>query len=441
MITQLIKKAVSAIFFRAVTKVGDHFYLPVRLLKTFMYIRTYWTKLISILKQIIFKIKNVQDKYAVNTAFTTIALLSFICISGIFLSFNFPTTLSEAFFGFNIYLKNSVSGQVAASLHYNSAQIFLFVIYIHIARVLLTGTYFYGTNDKLWSNGISIFIVYLITFYLGTILPMGSLGHALGVRLNILLIKIPLVGEYLLLFHNGILFASIPNLLCILLEHATLIILIIFLIRKHTILARDRKYIRESDKIITFTALYGKYFAEGCFIYYFVLMVIIGWFFPNTCNIDNMIPGNLFRLDFPYTHPLALLPLAVIYQKLGSLGLTASVLIFYIVPHVSFAVTRSWRARQVYSFFCVLFLLNFIILGVVGYCRAWDQLFVWIFVLFYFAFFFLIAYADLLDNTYVQKNPELTRIFVTESKLSQERAKYLGELVKLIIEYLKSLIR
>jgi len=88
-------------------------------------------------------------------------------ITGVTLAMHYIGSVDLAFSSVEHIMRNVNSGWLIRYLHSNGAGFFFIFVYIHIAKALYYGSY-RAPRVLLWSIGVIIFLVMIITAFLGT---------------------------------------------------------------------------------------------------------------------------------------------------------------------------------------------------------------------------------------------------------------------------------
>jgi len=115
-------------------------------------------------------------------------------LTGIFLAIHYRSNISVAFNCVDHIIRDIWSGWLVRLLHANGASLFFLAIYIHIGRAL----YFRSFSLKItWSTGISIFLISIVTAFLGYVLPWGQISYWGATVITNLLSAVPYIGNIL----------------------------------------------------------------------------------------------------------------------------------------------------------------------------------------------------------------------------------------------------
>jgi ubiquinol-cytochrome c reductase cytochrome b subunit len=93
-------------------------------------------------------------------------------------------------------------GWLIRYLHANTASFFFLFVYLHIGRGLYYGSY-KSPRTLLWAVGVVIFLVMIITAFLGYVLPWGQMSLWGATVITNLLSAIPWIGKDLVEFIWG----------------------------------------------------------------------------------------------------------------------------------------------------------------------------------------------------------------------------------------------
>ena len=133
--------------------------------------------------------------------------LSFICfylqiITGIFLTINYKPDAASAFASVEYIMRDVEWGWLIRYMHSTGASFFFIVIYLHMLRALMYGSY-KKPRELLWLFGMFIFVLLMAEAFMGYLLPWGQMSYW-GAQVIISLFgAIPLIGESLALWIRG----------------------------------------------------------------------------------------------------------------------------------------------------------------------------------------------------------------------------------------------
>jgi quinol-cytochrome oxidoreductase complex cytochrome b subunit len=118
-------------------------------------------------------------------------------ITGIFLAMFYNPSILIAFKSI-MFLNNEIYyGWWLRALHANGASFFFFCTYLHMFRGLYYGSFLFP-RQFLWNSGVLLFILMIITAFLGYVLPWGQMSFWAAMVITSLLAAIPFIGSDLI---------------------------------------------------------------------------------------------------------------------------------------------------------------------------------------------------------------------------------------------------
>ncbi len=107
------------------------------------------------------------------------AILTFMLViqivTGIVLAMHYVANSSMAFDSVENIMRDVNGGYMLRYLHANGASLFFFAVYIHIFRNLYYGSY-KAPREVLWILGVLIYVLMIITAFMGYVLPWGQMS-------------------------------------------------------------------------------------------------------------------------------------------------------------------------------------------------------------------------------------------------------------------------
>ncbi len=348
--------------------------------------------------------------------FGSLSLFTFFLqiLTGIWLTFFYTPTPSGAFSSIEMMMRDVPYGWLLRYLHSTGASVFFILIYAHIFRSLLYGSY-KKPRELVWLLGVCLYIILLLEAFLGHLLPWGQTSYWASQIGTSLLESIPKIGPALTLWIRGNNVVAGETLHRFFALHVIGIPLtLIFLIRLHLIALHnvgcnnpDGISIPRLHTKTIYTIPFHPYYTikelHALLIFLFIFSIIV--FFDPTMNgyfleANNFIPAdplltprNIRPLWYlaPYYGILCVIP----NKSLGILTMGAFLFILFMLPWLDRSPVRSMRYRGSYSRFSLaLFILNF---GLFSYMSTSaftpnKTFFVQILLLNYFLFFFLMPF-------------------------------------------------
>jgi ubiquinol-cytochrome c reductase cytochrome b subunit len=133
--------------------------------------------------------------------------LAMVCVlvqyvTGIFLVMYYTPTAEEAFASVAHIMRDVPYGWLVRGMHAVGASAFFVVVYLHMFRALLYGSY-KAPRELLWMSGVVLFILLMAEAYTGYVLPWGQMSYWASKVIISLLTAIPYVGGDLVVWLQG----------------------------------------------------------------------------------------------------------------------------------------------------------------------------------------------------------------------------------------------
>jgi quinol-cytochrome oxidoreductase complex cytochrome b subunit len=144
----------------------------------------------------------IRFTYTFGLGGSAAALVALLMMSGVLLKF-FYTPVPERAYDAIVSIQNAVPfGQFIRNIHHWSANLLVFVVFLHMIRVFFTCAY--RTRRKLnWLVGLILFIAVLLSNFTGYLLPWDQLSYWAVTICASMLTYIPGVGRWLQHFIIG----------------------------------------------------------------------------------------------------------------------------------------------------------------------------------------------------------------------------------------------
>ena len=129
-------------------------------------------------------------------------VLAIQLLTGIFLTMNYKPAASEAFASVEYIMRDVEWGWLIRYMHSTGASFFFIVVYLHMFRAMLYGSY-KKPRELIWLIGMLIFFVLMAEGFAGYLLPWGQMSYW-GAQVIISLFgAIPVVGDALVEIIRG----------------------------------------------------------------------------------------------------------------------------------------------------------------------------------------------------------------------------------------------
>src|SRR5690606_17323240 len=136
--------------------------------------------------------------------FGSLALLVLVnqIITGIFLTMNYKPDADLAFSSVEYIMRDVSWGWLIRYMHSTGASFFFIVVYLHMFRALLYGSY-RKPRELTWIFGVLIFLMLMAEAFMGYLLPWGQMSYWGAQVIVNLFGAIPVIGEDLAIWIRG----------------------------------------------------------------------------------------------------------------------------------------------------------------------------------------------------------------------------------------------
>lgn len=342
-------------------------------------------------------------------------------LTGIWLTMSYTPTSDGAFASVEYTMRDVEWGWLIRHLHTTGASALFVVIYLHMFRGLLYGSY-KAPRELVWVFGMTIYLVLMAEAFMGYLLPWGQMSYWGAQVITSLFSTIPGIGPDLAQWVRGDYLVSGITLNRFFALHViALPIVILALVALHIIALHevgsnnpdgiDINLKKDAEGVpldgIPFHPYYTVKDLVGVAIFLFVFCVVVfyfpegGGYFIETPNFE---PAN--RLQTPdhiapvwYFTPFYAMLRAVTFslfgldaQFLGVMCMGAAIAVLFVLPWLDRSPVRSMRYKGWMSrIMLALFVVSFIALGVLGTLPSTGgrTLLAQLCTFIYFAFFLL----------------------------------------------------
>ena len=123
-------------------------------------------------------------------------------LTGVWLTMNYTNSADAAFASVEYIMRDVEWGWLLRYLHSTGASAFFIVVYLHMFRGLMYGSY-KKPRELVWVFGMAIYLVLVIEGFMGYVLPWGQMSYW-GANVIVSLVgAIPVIGEDLLVWVRG----------------------------------------------------------------------------------------------------------------------------------------------------------------------------------------------------------------------------------------------
>ena len=346
--------------------------------------------------------------------FGSLALLVLVMqiFTGIWLTMNYKPDATLAFNSVEYIMRDVNWGWLIRYMHSTGASFFFIVVYLHMFRGLLYGSY-KKPRELIWIFGMIIYVCLMAEAFMGYLLPWGQMSYW-GAQVIISLFgAIPGIGDALALWIRGDYVIADATLNRFFAFHVIAVpIILLALVVMHILALHEVgsnnpdgveiKKVKDVNGIpkdgIPFHPYYSVKDIVGVavFLIFFSIVVFFmpemgGWFLER----DNFIPADPLKtpehiVPLWYFTPFYAVLRAVPDKFLGVVAMGGAIIALFLLPWLDRSPVKSIRYRGVlYKLALAVFAISFIALGYLGTQPATPVLtnFARLFSILYFGFF------------------------------------------------------
>ena len=335
-------------------------------------------------------------------------------VTGIFLTMHYKVGETTAFDSVQYIMREVPFGDLLRYMHSTGASFFFIVVYLHMFRALLYGSY-KAPRELLWLFGMAIYLALMAEGFMGYVLPWGNMSFWGAQVIVNLFGTIPVVGPGLVDWIRGDYGIADATLNRFFSLHVVAIPLVrLLLVALHLVALRhngsnnpDGIEIKEKKGAdgkpldgIPFHPYYTVKDLVGVGLF-LVLFAIVVFFVPTFGGL--FLEGPNFEPVNPLSTPDEIAPVwyftpyyailrAVPDQRMGALLMAASLIFFLLLPWLDRSPVKSIRYRgPVWKIALAIFAISFVGLGYLGLQKPEGVYVVAarVFTALYFAFFIL----------------------------------------------------
>jgi len=345
-------------------------------------------------------------------------------VTGIYLTMSYKPSAAEAFASVEYIMRDVELGWLIRYMHSTGASAFFIVVYLHMFRAMLYGSY-KKPRELIWIIGMFIFFALMAEAFAGYLLPWGQMSYW-GAQVIISLFgAIPVIGETLVEYIRGdysisdITLNRFFALHVIALPMALIALVFVHIVALHEVGSNNPDGVEIKDhKGPDGVPLDGVAFhpyhtsqdlvAIVVFLMFFCGVVFfapeMGGYFLEYANFDpadtRVTPEHIQPVW--YFTPFYAMLRAVPDKLIGAMTMGAAVLLPMFLPWLDRSRVKSIRYRGwLYKSALGIFTASFLILGWLGTQPAtgFFVMLARIFTTLYFGFFLLMPYYTVIDKT------------------------------------------
>ena len=345
-------------------------------------------------------------------------------VTGIWLTMSYVPTAEGAFASVEYIMRDVEYGWLLRYMHSTGASAFFLVVYLHMYRALLYGSY-QKPRELIWIFGMLIFVVLMAEAFFGYVLPWGQMSYW-GAQVIISLVgAVPLVGEDLMTWVrgdyliSGITLNRFFALHVVALPIVLLALVVLHLLALHEVGSNnpdgvDIKRHKNEQGVpldgVPFHPYYTVHDIQAIAVFLFIFCAVM-FFLPEMGGLFLEYPNfeRANTLKTPehiapvwYFTPYYSILRAIPDKFWGFVAFAASVAIPFVLPWLDRSPVRSWRYKgNITRVMLVLFTASFLILGVLGIKAPTPArtLLAQVCMVIYFAFFLLMPFWTAREKT------------------------------------------
>jgi len=360
-----------------------------------------------------------------------IMVLALQIVTGLWLTMNYKPSADDAFASVAYIMRDVNWGWLLRYMHSTGASAFFILVYLHMFRALLYGSY-RKPRELLWIIGVILYLAMMATAFFGYLLPWGQMSYWGAQVIVNLFAAVPGIGEDLSVWVRGDYVISDATLNRFFAFHFLVPFLIAGLVFIHIValhkvgsnnpdgieIKKGPKGNRWDDKApadgIPFHPYYTVKDLVGV-VGFLILFSAIVFFWPDLGGLfleaPNFQPANPLKTPehiapvwyfTPFYAILRAVPPMFGSQFPGVVVMFAAILILFFLPWLDRSEVKSIRYKGILSKVAIgVFAVTFIVLAWLGLESATPAktLLARIFTVIYFLFFLLMPIYSKLDKT------------------------------------------
>ncbi|MEQ1558720.1 MAG: cytochrome bc complex cytochrome b subunit [Methyloglobulus sp.] len=348
--------------------------------------------------------------------FGSLALMVLVnqILTGILLTMNYKPDAQLAFDSVEYIMRDVNWGWLVRYMHSTGASAFFIVIYLHMFRGLIYGSYKHP-RELIWIFGMLLFLALMAEAFMGYLLPWGQMSYWGAQVIISLFSAIPIVGDDLSLWIRGDYVVSDATLNRFFAFHviavplALVMLVFLHIVALHEVGSNNpdgveiKKY-KDKEGIPLDGIPFHPYYTVkdlvgvGVFLIFFATIIFylpeVGGFF---LEADNFVPADPMKTPehiapLWYFTPFYAILRAVPDKFAGVIAMFGSIAVLFLLPWLDRSPVKSVRYRgSIFKKALALFVVSFVALGYLGTQPATPSAtqFARFFSLIYFGFFLL----------------------------------------------------
>ena len=366
-------------------------------------------------------------------AFGVLAMLVLVnqLVTGIWLTMKYNPSAEGAFASVEYIMRDVQYGWLLRYLHSTGASAFFIVIYMHMFRALLYGSY-QKPRELVWIFGMTIYLILMAEAFMGYMLPWGQMSYWGAQVIINLFSAIPVIGEDLALWIrgdyliSGITLNRFFALHVIALPIVLLGLVVLHILALHEVGSNnpdgiDIKKNKDANGVpkdgIPFHPYYTVHDLVPISVFLFVFCLVV-FFFPEMGGYflehpnfipadplktpDHIAPVWYFTPFYAMLRAVTISPFGLPAQFWGVVVMGGAIAILFVVPWLDRSPVRSMRYKGWMSRIALLaFVISVLSLGYLGGVpqTTVGTITAQVMTVVYFAFFILMPFYTKMEKT------------------------------------------
>ena len=358
--------------------------------------------------------------------FGAFSLLVFVMqiVSGIWLVMEYTPTAASSFGSVQHIMREVRYGWLLRFMHTTGASAFFVVIYLHMYRGLIYGSY-RKPRELVWLIGMIIYFMLLVEAFTGYVLPWGQMSFWGAAVITSFASAVPYIGDLILVWLRGdfnvtgVSLHRFFSLHVIAIPLLLAVFIFVHLVALHHVGSNNPDGIEIKDKKgpdgipldgIPFHPYYTVKDIAGIVVFLFIFCLVL-FFTPKMGGLflepDNFVPANPMVTPPEispvwYMTPFYAMLRAVPNKLLGLVAMAGGIAVMFVLPWLDRSPVRSIRYKGIWSKIAiVVFVISFMGLGYLGHegVSPLRTFMARIFTVTYFAFFLLMPFYTKMEKT------------------------------------------
>ncbi|HAZ7572445.1 cytochrome b N-terminal domain-containing protein [Legionella sp. PATHC032] len=323
--------------------------------------------------------------------FGSLALIVLVnqIITGLWLTMFYTPNAEQAFSSVEFIMRDINFGWLLRYMHSTGASAFFIVIYLHMFRGLLYGSY-QKPRELVWLLGMFLYLLLMAEAFFGYLLPWGQMSYWGAEVITSLFGAIPYIGKGLVVWLRGDYSVANPTLQRFFALHVIgipilmLILVFLHIVALHKVGSNNpegidiKKTLDKDGKPLDGIPFHPYYTVKDFvgIIVFSILFFAVVFFAPEMGGYflehANFVPANpMVTPDHIapvwYLAPFYAILRAIPDKLIGVVCMAAAILLLFFLPWLDKSKVRSVRYKGIFSRISItLFALSFLLLGYLG---------------------------------------------------------------------------